>query len=50
LAAALLSWVGAPFAAGILISLLGAALSAVLLWRYYPASAETPAAQAKAAA
>jgi MFS family permease len=50
LVAALLSWAGAPFAAGILISLLGVALSAVLLWRYYPASAEAPAAQAKAAA
>ena len=36
LTAALLSWVGAPFAAGILMSLFGAALSAVLLWRYYP--------------
>jgi MFS family permease len=50
LTAALLSWAGAPFAAGILISLFGAALSAVLLWRYYPASAEAPAAQAKVAA
>jgi hypothetical protein len=37
LTAAFLLWVGAPFAAGILISLFGAALSAVLLWRYYPA-------------
>jgi MFS family permease len=37
LVAALLSWVGAPFAAGVLISLFGAGLSALLLWRYYPA-------------
>jgi len=42
LTAALLTWAGAPFAATILMSLFGAALSAVLLWRYYPAAKAPP--------
>jgi hypothetical protein len=37
LAAALLSWLGAPLPLGILLSLFGTALSLVLLWRYYAA-------------
>lgn len=50
LVAALLSWAGAPFAAGILISLFGVALSAVLLWRYYPASRAASGVEVKATA
>jgi MFS family permease len=49
LVAALLIWAGAPFAVGILMSLFGAALSAVLLWQYYPAGKSVAAAEMEAA-
>ena len=49
LAAALLSWAGSPFAAGILISLFGVVLSAVVLWRYYPAGKREPLGEVDAA-